>query len=119
MLPATTGTNVIESKSQLLNQGEGKCILAASRSTQEAFGKNEGNHSVFTYYLLLGLKPNERSVDLNGNVTVDTLGTYIYDTIVNLPVDKTQKNTVLHICLESPGVFPRPLGTINQMACNS
>lgn len=85
---ATIGTAVIENKSRLLKQGEGKCILSASQAYQEAYGKKKGDHSIFTFYLLQGLKKNKKAVDLNGNVTVDTLGTYLYDTIVNLPADK-------------------------------
>ena len=85
---STIGTAAIENKSRLLKQGEGKCILSASQAFQEAYGKKTGDHSIFTYYLLQGLKKNEKAVDVNGNVTVDTLGTYLYDTLVNLPSDK-------------------------------
>jgi len=38
--------------------------------------------------LLKGLRPNEKSVDSDGNVTPDTLGNYVYREIVNLPPDR-------------------------------
>src|SRR5215469_10821139 len=85
---AKIGIAVIEEKSALLNQGEGKCILSASQATQEAYGKKKGDHSIFTFYLLEGLRANKMAVDLNGNITVDTLGKYVYDTIMSLPPDK-------------------------------
>jgi hypothetical protein len=53
---ATIGTAAIEDKSKLLRQGEGKCILAASQATQEAYGKKKGDHSIFTYYFTRRLK---------------------------------------------------------------
>jgi uncharacterized protein YjbI with pentapeptide repeats len=44
---------------------------------------------VFSPIILLdALKHNKNSVDIYGNVTVDTLGTYVYDAIMNLPIDK-------------------------------
>jgi uncharacterized protein YjbI with pentapeptide repeats len=85
---AKIGATVIEDQSKLLSKEEGKCILAASQATQEAFGKKTEEHSVFTYYLLEGLKGNQNSVDSYGNVTVDTLGKYVYDSIMSLPEQK-------------------------------
>jgi Caspase domain/SIR2-like domain len=85
---ATIGTAAIEKNSGSVHQGEGKCILSASQAAQEAYGKKKKDHSIFTFYLLEGLRPNEMAVDLNGNVTVDTLGKYVYDSIMSLPPDK-------------------------------
>jgi hypothetical protein len=88
---ASLGAFAIDKKSKLLQQGEGKCLLAASQSYQEAYGKKKENHSVFTYYLLEGLKENELSVDIYGNVTVDTLGIYVYNSITSLSEQKGPK----------------------------
>ena len=88
---AKLGTDAIENNARMLQQGEGKCLLAASQATQEAFGLREEGHSIFTYYLLQGLKGNEKSVDSDGNVTPDSLGNYVYKKIVNLPPDRRPK----------------------------
>jgi tetratricopeptide (TPR) repeat protein/uncharacterized caspase-like protein len=78
----------IEDKSNALKQGRGKCLIAASESTQRAYEIKEKNHGIFTYYLLEGLKGKPQSVDEYGNVTVDRLADYVYDTISNLPPEK-------------------------------
>jgi uncharacterized caspase-like protein len=80
--------NNIDDKSNALKQGRGKCLIAASESTQRAYEIAEKNHGIFTYYLLEGLKGNPQSVDESGNVTVDRLADYVYDTISGLPADK-------------------------------
>ena len=83
---------MLEDKAKLLEQqGEGKCILSASQATQEAFALKEGEHSIFTYYLLDGLKGKKESVDTNGYVTPSTLGNYIFKAIMNLPPGKRPK----------------------------
>ena len=56
---AELGTDVIENNKRMLQeqeQGEGKCLLSASQAAQEAYGLREKGHSIFTYYLLEGLK---------------------------------------------------------------
>jgi uncharacterized protein YjbI with pentapeptide repeats len=88
---ARIGTANIEKNAKLLPQGEGKCLLAASQAAQEAFGLREKGHSIFTYYLLEGLKGNKKSVDSEGNVTPDSLGNYVYKEIMNLPEGKKPK----------------------------
>lgn len=80
--------NNIEDRSKALRQGNGKCLLAASESTQRAYNIKEKNHGIFTYYLLEGLKGKPQYVDDHGNVTVDRLADYVYDTISNLPPGK-------------------------------
>lgn len=91
---AKRGTTAIENKSKLLEQEEGKCILAASQAAQEAYGKRTEDHSIFTYYLLDGLKENEKSVDIYGDITVDTLGIYVYDSIMNSEQKKLNQKPV-------------------------
>lgn len=90
---AKLGTIAIDNKSVILQQGEGRCLLAASLSYQEAYGLKEENHSIFTYFLLQGLRGNENSVDIDGNVTPDSLAKYVYKAIVNLPQNKRPKQT--------------------------
>jgi tetratricopeptide (TPR) repeat protein len=80
--------NDIEGKSNSLKQGRGKCLIAASESTQRAYEIKEKNHGIFTYYLLEGLRGKPQSVDDYGNVTVDRLADYVYDTISSLPPQK-------------------------------
>ena len=82
----------IQRQSNEINTGEGRCILAASQALQEAYILEEKNHSIFTYYLLQGLEgEDEEAVDKYGNVTVDTLGKYVYNKIMSLPPDKKPK----------------------------
>jgi hypothetical protein len=88
---AKLGTVAIDNKANVLQQGEGKCLLAASQAAQEAYALKEGEHSIFTYYLLQGLKGNERSVDAYGNITPYSLGNFIYRSILNLPAKKRPK----------------------------
>jgi uncharacterized protein YjbI with pentapeptide repeats len=85
----------IDNKSKILKQGEGKCILAASLGAQRAYDLREEGLSIFTYYLLEGLKGNEKSVNNDGNVTVSSLGNFVYDRIVNLPEEKRPKQKPL------------------------
>ena len=88
---AKLGTSTIDNKANVLEQGEGKCLLAASQAAQEAYALKEGDHSIFTYYLLQGLRGNEKSVDSDGNITPYSLGNYIYRSILNLPARKRPK----------------------------
>jgi len=90
---AKLGTAAINDKSTKLQKSKGICLLAASQAAQEAYALKEGEHSIFTYYLLEGLSGNEKSVDTFGNVTADSLGKYIHRAIVNLPPDKRPKQT--------------------------
>jgi Caspase domain len=81
----------IDNRSKLLKQGEGKCILAASQAYQEAYELAEQDHSVFTYYLLQGLKGDKGALDINCYVTVDSLSKFVYDTMMSLPPGKRPK----------------------------
>jgi tetratricopeptide (TPR) repeat protein len=80
--------NDMEDKSKALKQGRGKFLIAACESIEEAYDIKEKNHGIFTYYLLEGLKGKPQSVDEYGNVTVDRLADYVYDTISSLPPKK-------------------------------
>jgi hypothetical protein len=80
----------------------------------------EGDNSIFTYYLLEGLKGDQDSVDVYGNVTADSLGRYVFEQIMNLPDEKRPKQTPITKCevagsitlahypgLARPGTQPR------------
>ncbi|MFZ0514306.1 MAG: pentapeptide repeat-containing protein [Candidatus Nitrosopolaris sp.] len=79
---AKIGTTIIEDTSRKL-QGQGKYILSASQALQEAYASRTGEHSLFTYYLLEGLKGNTKSIDSEGNVTPESLVNYAYGEIMN------------------------------------
>lgn len=60
-------------------EGDGKCVLASSLGAQQSFKKDDADFSVFTFFLLDGLKGgNGESVDIKGNVTPYSLGRYLY-----------------------------------------
>jgi tetratricopeptide (TPR) repeat protein len=80
--------STIEKDSRTIEEGEGTCILAASQEYQNAYSLDEEGHSIFTYYLLQGLKGNEDSVDNDGCVTPQSLNRYIFKKIRSLPLDK-------------------------------
>jgi hypothetical protein len=85
---ANAGRKAIDEKSRILERAEGKCILAASQAYQKAFETTQKNHSLFTYYLLEGLKGNEETVDSYGYITPDSLSKYVYNKIMSLPLDE-------------------------------
>lgn len=98
------GISAINDKSLNLRKTKGICILAASQAAQEAYALKEGNNSIFTHYLLEGLKGNEKSIDSSGNVTADSLGKFIYREIVNLPHDRRPKQTPIQKIEASEGI---------------
>jgi len=85
---ANVATAAINDKSKTFQDNKGVCLLAASQATQEAYALSEGENSLFTHYLIEGLKGNEEALDINGNVTAESLGKYVHSSIVNLPADK-------------------------------
>ena len=82
------GRKAIDEKSRIMERGEGKCILAASQAYQKAFETAQKNHSLFSYYLIEGLRGNEDTVDNYGCITPDSLGKYVYNKIMSLPLDE-------------------------------
>jgi caspase domain-containing protein len=87
---AKIGRTTIDEKSRF---GQGKYILSASQAAQEAYALTTGEHSIFTYYLLQGLRGDAESVDNEGNVTPQSLGRYVYRAIMGLPPDKRPRQT--------------------------
>lgn len=86
----TLGTSAINNASRILKDG-GKCILAASQGIEEAYVLEEHKHSLFTYYLLAGLRGDPSCVDARGYVTAYSLSEFIFNAIKLLPEDKQPK----------------------------
>ena len=85
---ANLGRIAINKGSQKLKSGEGRCILASSQEYQKAYDTVERSQSLYTYYLLEGLRGNEKAVDNSGCITPDSLGKYVYNTMMSLPIEK-------------------------------
>jgi hypothetical protein len=92
---AKFGLSAINRVSRTFRHGEGICLLASSQSYQEAYKLEEQDHSLFTYFLLEGLKGDKEATDSDGYVTVDSLSNYVYDKIMELPEDKRPKQKPL------------------------
>jgi len=88
---AKIGRLILEEKMRKLPEGQGKYILSSSQSHQEAYALTTGEHSIFTYYLLKGLRGNMESIDSEGNVTPQSLGNYVIRAIMSLPLDERPK----------------------------
>jgi hypothetical protein len=102
---AKIGRTAIDQKSRILPQGQGKYILSASQAAQEAYALEAGEHSIFTYYLLQGLRGEYDSVDSEGNVTPQSLGGYVYRKIMDLPVDKRPRQEPITRAEESGDII--------------
>ncbi len=55
--------------------------------------------------MIEGLKGNAESVDKEGNVTPQSLGKYVYRTIMNLPIEKRPKQKPITRAEESGDVI--------------
>jgi tetratricopeptide (TPR) repeat protein len=71
-----------EKMEERIKESEGVCFLASSLSYQQSLIKKDLGHSLYTYYLLEGLKGQEGFVDENGYVTVDHLSRYVYEKLI-------------------------------------
>lgn len=84
----TVGTSLaFESK------GSGRVIITASDSTQYAWEGDqiigEAENSLFTHFLVQGLKTGQADLDHDGRITADELYDYVYDQVV----EQTPKQT--------------------------
>jgi tetratricopeptide (TPR) repeat protein len=102
---AKMGRLILEEKSRKLPEGQGKYILSSSQSHQEAYALTTGEHSIFTYYLLKGLKGNTEAIDGEGNVTPQSLGNYVTRAIMSLPIDERPKQRPMLKTEESGNVI--------------
>jgi Tfp pilus assembly protein PilF len=68
-------------------RGYGRVVLTATDSTQYAWEGDqvigESDKSVFTHYLLQGLKTGEADRDADGLITIDELYDYVYEHVVS------------------------------------
>ncbi|WP_405933703.1 caspase family protein [Streptomyces sp. NBC_00827] len=77
-------------------QGRGRTVLTASDATQYSF---EGSHprgeaaqSVFTRYLVAGLRDGSADLDGDGNITLDELYSYVHDRVIDeMPQQRPKK----------------------------
>jgi tetratricopeptide (TPR) repeat protein len=118
---AKRGRLIIEQKLRKLPEGQGKYILSSSQSHQEAYALTTGEHSIFTYYLLKGLRGNTESIDSEGNVTPQSLGNYVIRAIMSLPTDERPKQRPVIKAEESgnvvlasyPKLIPPPINPVS------
>jgi hypothetical protein len=101
---AKVGEYILDEKSRKLPR-RGKYILSSNQTLQEAYALTTGEHSVFTYYLLAGLRGNTESIDSDGNVTPQSLGNYVYRKIISLPPDERPKQRPMIKAEESRNVI--------------
>lgn len=78
---ANMATTRIENDFSANLRGEGKCLLAACQAYNLAWTL-DGEYSLFTSNLIKGLKGEQFSVDIDGNVTVESLGNYVYNNMM-------------------------------------
>jgi YVTN family beta-propeller protein len=77
-------------------QGRGRTVLTASDATQYSFEGNklrgEAAQSVFTSYLVTGLRDGSADLDGDGDITLDELYSYVYERVVEeLPQQRPKK----------------------------
>jgi hypothetical protein len=88
-IASLANTNMTRTVERLIQSEHGKCVLASSLEEQRSFGMKDQPHSLFTYFLIQGLKgANGESVDINGYVTPELLGSYVNKKIVELDTIK-------------------------------
>lgn len=76
-------TSALNRSSVFFEEGTGKYLLASCLGAQYAYKHMEAYCSLFTYFILDGLKGgNGESVNKHGHVTPYTLGGYVYDKVI-------------------------------------
>ena len=88
-IASLANTNIARTVERLIKSEQGKCVLASSLEEQRSFGMKDQPYSLFTYFLIQGLKgANGESVDINGYVTPELLGSYVNKKILGLDTIK-------------------------------
>src|SRR5438105_4606406 len=89
---AMTGESV-GTKSAFEGTGYGRVVLTATDATQYAWEGDQvigtAQNSVFTLYLLQGLRTGEADTDGDGTITLDELYDYVYDKVVSATPKQT------------------------------
>jgi hypothetical protein len=101
---AKVGEYILDEKSRKL-PGQGKYILSSNQTLQEAYALPPGGHSIFTYYLLKGLRGSKESIDSEGNVTPQSLGNYVFRAMMSLPLRERPKRRPMLKTEESGNVI--------------
>ncbi|MDX2546910.1 caspase family protein [Streptomyces sp. WI04-05B] len=77
-------------------QGRGRTVLTASDATQYSFEGNQAHgeavQSVFTRYLVAGLRDGSADLDGDGDITIDELYSYVHNRVVQeMPQQRPKK----------------------------
>ena len=85
--PANSAKGVTEVHSLDRFRGRGRAVLTASDATQYAFEGDQAHgqpvQSVFTRYLVQGLRDGSADLDGDGDITIDELYTYVHDRVID------------------------------------
>jgi tetratricopeptide (TPR) repeat protein len=92
---AKLGMAAINRISENFKSGDGVCLLASSQPYQDSYKLEGTHHSLFSYFLLEGLKGDIQATNTEGYITVDSLSKYVYDKIIELPESKRPKQKPL------------------------
>jgi uncharacterized protein YjbI with pentapeptide repeats len=88
-IASLANTNIARTVDRLIKSGQGKCVLASSLEEHRSFKMEGSPYSLFTYFLIQGLKgANGESVDINGYVTPELLSNYANKKIYELATIK-------------------------------
>jgi len=74
----------VDSELQIASGGKGKYIMTASTGIQVAEEKEGDDYSLFTKYLLQGLRSGDADLNGDGVITVDELFSYASDKVVQI-----------------------------------
>lgn len=73
--------------------GYGRVVLTATDATQYAWEGDkvigQADRSVFTHYLIEGLRTGKADTDQDGKITLDEIYDYVYDQVVNVTPQQT------------------------------
>jgi uncharacterized caspase-like protein/pSer/pThr/pTyr-binding forkhead associated (FHA) protein len=73
--------------------GYGRVVLTATDATQYAWEGDkvigQADRSVFTHYLIEGLRTGEADTDLDGTITLDEMYDYVYEKVVTVTPKQT------------------------------
>ncbi|MDQ3274558.1 MAG: caspase family protein, partial [Actinomycetota bacterium] len=103
-------------------QGRGRTVLTASDSTQYSFEGNQlhgdAAQSVFTRYLVAGLRDGSADLNNDGDITLDELYSYVYDHVVDeMPQQRPKKQDDIegHIIIARNINWPLPANLRNAL----
>ena len=84
-IASLANANMARTAERIIKSTQGKCVLASTLEEQRSFGMEGQPYSLFSYFLIQGLKgANGESVDINGYVTPELLGNYVNKKMLEL-----------------------------------